>query len=211
MTRSTRDATAHRGRAGLLLLRGPVPEVTAWASRGVVPVTVAPLPGWTAVLPRGDSHVQAPYDDTLMLLAARRLPRALRPAIGFFAIQDRAVITVHRPGPRRLRWVVWEPGRGVVRPPGLRQATPAHLLNAAAGGVRDELLELLGERRVTPPRLLAALVTVLELPGARLLTDQREVDGIDGAVDRDPDAAQVGYFEDAVRDAVRLRREMEQA
>ena len=30
-----------------------------------------------------------------------------------------------------------------------------------------------------------------------------------GAVDREPDPEQVGYFDDAVRDAVLLRREME--
>lgn len=202
---------ARRRHAGLLLTRGSVPGVSAWVRRGVIPVTVAPLDGWTAVLPRGESRAQPPYDDALMLLAARRLPRTLRPGLGFFAIQNRAVITVQRPGPHRLRWVVWEPLRAVVQPPGLLQATPSQLLAVARGGERREILELLAERRIPPTRLLAALVLALGLPGARLLTDQDSVDGLDGAVDRDPDDVQIDYFDDAVRDSVQLRRELEQS
>lgn len=194
------------------MIRGELAQVSAWARRGVVPVTVAPLDdGWVGVLPHGGSMVQAPYDDPLLLLAARRLPARLRPALGFFVVQDRAVITVHRPGLRRVRWVVWEPERAVVRPPGLRPALPSHVISVARRADREDLISILQERHLPAARMLAAVVAVLELPGARLLVDQDEVDQLGGAVSRIPEAHHLEFFEDAVRDAVLLRREMEQA
>lgn len=210
MTRPVQHSRDLGPAAGLLLVRGEVPEVSVWIRRGVVPVTVAPLEGWTGVIPRGRSKVQAPYDDVLMMLAARRLPRSLRPAIGLFVIKDRAVITVHRGGPRRMRWVIWDPAEGVVRPPGLRQASPSHVLGVARGGDRTELLRLLAERQLPPGRLLAVVADTLGLPGGEILARPDKGSSLVGAVDRDPDAVQIGYFEDAVKDAVQLRRELEQ-
>lgn len=199
------------GRAGLLLLRGPVPEVGTWARKGVVPVTVAPLEGWTVVLPNGASRVQPPYDDALTMLAARRVPARLRPSLGFFVLDGRATIVVQS-GPRHrrgARWVVWDPEHGVLRPPGLPVAPPTQLVQAAGGGNRAEVVEILAERHVQPARLLAAVTVTLGLPGGRLLVDPASVDGLEGAIDREPDPVQVDYFEDAVRDAVLLRRELE--
>lgn len=198
-------------RAGLILVRGQVPEVSAWVRRGVVPVTVAPLRGWTVVLPNGDPRVGPPYDDELTMLAARRVPRRLRPALGFFVIGGRAVVTVQSGARSRVRWVVWEPERGVVEAPGLRQAPPSQLIRAAGGGNRAELVEILQERYVAPTRLLAAVAAVLGLPGAKLLVDPSLVDALVGAIDREPEDTEVAYFEDAVKDAVMLRRELEQA
>lgn len=198
------------GQAGLLLLRGAPPEVSDWVRRGVVPVTVAPLPGWTAVLPNGPSRAEPPYDDALTLLAARHVPPKVAPAIGFFAIGGRAVITVQTRSVRRhVRWVVWDPARGVLRPPDLAVAPPQLLLRAAGGGDRRELVEILAERHLAPHKLLAAVTAVLGLPGGRLLIDRAEVEDIAGAIDREPLEREVGYFEDAVKDSVRLRRELE--
>lgn len=214
MTPKTRTPTGHAAgsgtqQAGLLLLRGAPPQVSDWARRGVVPVTVAPLEGWTAVLPNGASRAGAPYDDALTLLAARRVPAKLGPALGFFAIRGRGVITVQSGALRRgVRWVLWDPDRGVLRPPDLACAPPPMLLRVAGGGDRRELIEILGERHLAPHRLLAAVTAVLGLPGGRLLIDRAEVDRIDGAIDREPLDREVGYFEDAVRDSVQLRSEL---
>ncbi|HLS40716.1 MAG TPA: hypothetical protein VK038_08140 [Ornithinicoccus sp.] len=199
------------GRAGMLLLRGAVPDVTTWARKGVVPVTVAALEGWTVVLADGPSRAQPPYDDALTMLAARRVPARLRPALGFFVIDGRAVITAqsgprHRRGPR---WVVWDPDHGVLRPPGLPVAPPAQLVQAAGGGDRTELVEILRERHLDPARLLAAVTVTLGLPGGRLLVRPEEAAELEGAVAGEPDPVQVRYFDDAVRDAVQLRRELE--
>lgn len=199
------------GRAGLLLLRGAVPDVAAWARKGVVPVTVAALEGWTVVLGNGPSRAQPPYDDALTMLAARRVPARMRPALGFFVIDGRAVVTAqsgprHRRGPR---WVVWDPEHGVLRPPGLPVAPPAQLVQAAGGGSRSELVEILRERHLDPARLLAAVTVTLGLPGGRLLVRPEEVADLEGAVEKEPDPVQVRYFDDTVRDAVELRRELE--
>lgn len=195
--------------AGLLLLRGQLSEVVSWARRGIVPVAVAPLEGWTAVLPNGDSHAAAPYDDALTVLAARRVPPRLRPALGFFVIDGRAVITAQeRPRRRRAHWVVWEPERGLVRPPGLDIAPPSSLLRIAGAGSRSELVEIMLERHIAPARMLAAVVAVLGLPGPRLLVDPAGGADLPGRVEREPGDRQVAWFEDAVRDSVLLRREL---
>lgn len=215
MTPQTRTPTGHAAgsgtqQAGLLLLRGAPPEVSDWVRKGVVPVTVAPLAGWTAVLPNGHSRAEPPYDDALTMLAARHVPPRLGPAIGFFAIGGRGIITVQtRSLRRRIRWVVWDPVRGVVRPPDLALAPPPMLLRVAGGGDRRELIEILEERHLAPHKLLAAVTAVLELPGGRLLVDPTEVSDIEGAIDREPLDREVAYFEDAVRDSVQLRRELE--
>ena len=56
---------------GMLLLQGSPDSVVSWAQRGLLPVHVVPLQGWTAVLPAGPSHARPPYDDTLKTLAGR--------------------------------------------------------------------------------------------------------------------------------------------
>lgn len=195
--------------SGLLLLRGPVTEVAAWLRRGVVPATVAPLSGWTAVFPEPRSFAEPPYADGTLLLANRGVPRKLGPALGFWVVDGRGVITVQTRGNGGVRWVVWEAERGLVQPPGLPVAGPVTLQRVAGGGSRSELVEILHELYVQPDRLLAAVVSVLELPGARLLVDSSGVAELPGAVSVLPAPREVGYFNDAVRDAVALRQELE--
>lgn len=197
--------------AALVLAAGPRPEVDAWVAGGVQPTTVAPLEGWTVVVARGGSPVDEPYDDAALLLAARALSPKAGPGLGFFEIEGRAVITVHHASRRRgVRWVVWEPETGLLRPPGLPLAGPSEI--AAVAGcspeVRDELVELLHELRVRPARMLQAVMATLELPGTRLVEDAALADLLPGAVQHVPDDQQVVWFEDAVKDSVRLRREL---
>lgn len=197
------------GATGLLLLRGAVAEVSAWLRRGVVPTTVVPQDGWTAVVPEGRSFAEPPYADGNVLLAGRPVPRKLGPALGFWVVEGRAIITVQTRGRGGIRYVVWEPERGLVSPPGLTVAGPVTLQRVAGGGNRAELVEILRELYVQPDRLLAAVVAVLQLPGARMLIDPAAVADLPGAVSVLPAPKEVGYFNDAVRDAVALRQELE--
>lgn len=197
--------------AALVLAAGPRQEVDSWVLGGVVPVTAVPLEGWIGVVGRGPAHAEEPYADGALMLAARALGPKAGPGLGFFEIDGRAVITLHAPGRRKgPRWVVWEPDVGLLRPPGLELAGPGQLAGVAgaAPSVRDELVELLHETRVRPARMLRAVMATLSLPGGRLVEDPGHVDTLPGAVDHRPDERQVGWFDDAVRDSVRLRREL---
>src|ERR1035437_11176010 len=77
---------------GMLLLQGDPDPVASWAERGLMPVHVVPLDGWTAVLAAGPSQAMPPYDDTLKTLAGRPVPSRLRSARGLFAVDGNAVI-----------------------------------------------------------------------------------------------------------------------
>ncbi len=194
---------------GLLLSRAPFEEVMAWAAKSVVPVVVAPLQGRTVLVPRGRPAVGAPYDDAATLCAARPAPQKLAPTIGCWVIDERAVITVQSGHWRRqVRWVVWDPERGVLRPPGVEIATPQQVVAAAGGGSRPELTSMLAERHHPPARMLTAVLAVLGLPGAELLLDPHAAEDLAGARVHEPDPKEVAYFEDAVKDAVLLRREL---
>ncbi|USQ78401.1 hypothetical protein [Ornithinimicrobium faecis] len=201
--------TAGADRSGLLLLRGGLSDVSAWVRRGIVPAAVVPMEGWTAVLPEERSFAEPPYTNGGLLLAGRHVPRKLGPGLGFWIVEGRAVITVQTRGRRGIRWVVWEPERGVVTPPDLPVAGPVTLQRVAGAGRRNELVEILHEVYVQPDRLLAAVVAVLELPGAKLLVDASGVADLPGATSVLPAPREVGYFNDAVRDAVTLRQELE--
>ncbi|PZU42259.1 MAG: hypothetical protein DI571_11655 [Arsenicicoccus sp.] len=205
------DPTPSGRSQGLVLAAGPRPEVDTWVAASIVPVTVVPLQGWVAVVTRGPSRAGSPYDDGGLVNACRALSARAAPGLGFFEIDGRALVTVHAPGRRRrVRWVVWEPEQGLLRPPGLELAGPSELvrLAGAEAPVRDELVDLLHETRVRPARMLQAVMATLGLPGTRLLDDPAHADTLPGAVRRDPDPQQVEWFEDAVRDSVRLRREL---
>jgi hypothetical protein len=195
----------------IVLAAGARAEVDAWAQASVLPVTVVPLDRWTAVVGRGRSQAGAPYDDGALVLAARALGTRAGPGLGFFVLDGRAVITVHPAGRRRaLRWVVWAPDAGLLRPPGIDLAGPGELVEVAgcAPSVREELIELLHETRVRPHRMLQAVMATLELPGTRLVEEPEHADGLPQVVHHAPDPRQVGWFDDAVKDTVRLRREL---
>ncbi len=205
-TEPSRPAAAPHG---VLLLSGAVDDVAGWAARGVVPVVVAPLGDRTVLVPQDRPAVGAPYDDAATLCAARPAPARLAPTIGCWRIGERAVITVQsRHRRRQVRWVVWDPEHGVLRPPGIQRASPHQVVAAAGGGSRAELTAMFGERHHPPVRLLQAVLDILALPGAALLSDPRAAQDLPDARVLLPDRREVTYFEDAVRDAVLLRREL---
>ncbi len=189
--------------------RGNVRAVNVWAAKSVVPVLVARLGGHSVLVPRGRSAVGAPYDDAALICASRLAPGALAPAIGLWVIDDRAVITVQRGRWRRtLRWVIWDPARGMLHPDGVNSATPTQVLTAAGGGNRAELIDMLSERHHPPQRLLAAVAGVLGLPGSAALVDPDTPSTWKRGWEHDPQDREIRYFEDAVAGAVALRREL---
>lgn len=199
----------------MLLLRGKQEAVATWASRGLVPVHVLPLEGWTAVLPAGPSRAMPPYDDTLKTLAGRPIASGLRSAIGLFAVDGNAVVTVHPHGWRAIqRWFVWSPGQGVVRPRHLAAGRPADLTAAAGirdGAARRGVLDLLVDGGGDARGVLGDLMALLSLPGSDLL-----VGGQDPAASRnstlvEPGERHVARFDRIVDDQARHRAELEES
>ncbi len=212
-TRTTSRYGVPAGTAGLLLLHSASEPVVDWARRGVVPVQVVPLEGWTAVVPSGPSRAAAPYDEPVPMLAGRPVPHRLCPALGFFVTKDKAVLTVRTSGWRRVpRWVVWEPATAVLTAPGLALASPSDLVRAAdtsRPAARREVRDLLRSRNQLPTKLLAQLIEALDLPGADLFGDAPAAALQEGSVAVDPQEDQVALFDDAVKDVVLLRSELE--
>jgi hypothetical protein len=192
-------------------MRGGIDPVSKWAARGVVPLRVIPLDGWTAAVPAGESLAAAPYDECLPMLAARRVPGRLRAALGFFVIDGKAVITVQ---PRALRaqarYIVWEPASGVMRSPGLAVAGPQDLQRAArrpGGRAGRELRELLRSPGDDACGLLAEVMDTLGLPGRELL-GATGASAIAGSVVVEPGRRAVAGFDEAAQDEIALRAEL---
>ncbi|HXR67213.1 MAG TPA: hypothetical protein VN712_01110 [Dermatophilaceae bacterium] len=198
----------------MLLLRGRPDAVATWARRGLLPVHVVPLQGWTAVLPAGPSQAMPPYDDTLRTFAGRPIASRLRSAIGFFAVDGNAVITVHPSGRRATqRWLVWTPGQGMVQPRRLAAGRPADLViaagnddRAAARVVRDLLADPDGDAH----GVLGDLLALLALPGSDLLDGGLDPSAALGATVVEPDEQQVARFERIIGVEVQHRAELEE-
>jgi hypothetical protein len=157
---------------GLLLVGGGPAAVAAWVRRGLVACHVVPLGRWTAVVPaEAASRALPPYHDAVTVLAARPVPHRLRPGLGAFTSGGRAVLTVQPRGWRGgQRWLVWEPGQGVVVAPGLVQARPDDLVRAVGRGrgVGAVLADPAGDAH----DLLRRVMGALGLPGVDMLNDR---------------------------------------
>lgn len=199
----------------MLLLRGKPDLVSTWARRGLAPVHVVPLEGWTAVLPAGPSRAMPPYDDTIKTLAGRHVASRLRSAIGVFAVQGNAVVTVHPTGWRAIpRWFVWSPGRGVARPWNLAPGRPADLINAA--GILDrevhrEVRDIFVEAGGDATGMLGDLMALLSLPGSDLLNGGQDPATAQGSMLVEPDEQQIAKFERIVGDQALHRVEPEES
>lgn len=194
---------------GLLLVSGETGAVSTWLRRGLVACQVVPLGSWTAVLPiESSSRAEAPYDDAVTVLAARPVPRRLRSALGFFTMDERAVVTVQAGGWRSgVRWLVWEPGTGLVRPPGLELARPSDLLGAAGSRAHPRAVaELVARRDGRADVVITELLSVLGLPGADLVGPKV---GLRGQVVA-PTAQSVARFDARMAEQARHRSELEE-
>lgn len=159
---------------GLLLIGARSGRVVPWVRRGVVAARVIDLGRWTAVCPsESASRAAAPYDDALSVLAARPVRGRLRPALGFFVIADRAVVTAQPRGWRSpQRWMLFAPGRGLLHAPHLEELHPEELIRVAGRKGEDvaaPLRAVFARRDAAPATWLVELVTALGLPGAGLL------------------------------------------
>ncbi|MEP7018596.1 MAG: hypothetical protein ABI899_11335 [Actinomycetota bacterium] len=196
----------------MLLLRGEPEAVAAWARRGLVPVHILPLEGWTAVLPAGPSRAMPPYDDSLKALAGRPVASRLRSAIGLFAVDGNAVVTVQPPGWRAIRrWFVWSPGQGVVRPRRLAAGRPADLTAAAGargGGARRGVLDLLVDGRGDAAGVLGDLLGLLSLPGVDLFEGVTDPTAWAGSSLVEPSERSVASFERVIHDQALHRAEL---
>ncbi|MGA8979050.1 MAG: hypothetical protein WB473_08000 [Pedococcus sp.] len=199
-----------RDSCGLLLVRASPGPVSGWVRRGLVACEVVALGEWTALLPvERVSRASAPYDDAVAVLAGRPLPLRLRPSLGFFVVDHRAVLSLRPRGLRPAhRWLVWEPGTGPVRAPGLEAARPPDLVAAArsrttASAVHHVLKDVSGDA----PALLRRLLDVLALPGADLLTPADQPRGTVVA----PTASSVARFESRMAEQAQHRAELEES
>ena len=194
-------------------MRGRPDAVATWARRGLLPVHVVPLRGWTAVLPAGPSQAMPPYDDTLRTFAGRPIASRLRSALGLFVVDGNAVITVHPSGRRAIqRWLVWSPGQGVVQPRHLVAGRPADLVIAAGTGHRAAarvVRDLLADPDGDAEGMLADLLTLLALPGSDLLNGGLDPTAAKGATLVEPDEQQVARFERIIGVEARHRAELE--
>lgn len=189
---------------GMILLSASAAAATEWVRGGVVPCHVLEHPSWSVVVPAAPSTgVAAPYDDALTVLASRHVPPRLAPAIGFFHVEETAVLTARPAGARAVtRWALRSSDREVVATRQLPPLTPEDLHRALGSGAPSrevpvrELRELWGRADLRQGEWLVEAATVLGLPGARVL------EGTDtelGPVIR-PNARSVPAFESVIKD-----------
>ena len=196
------------GARGLLLVGAEQGPVSSWVRRGQVACELVALLEWTALLPAEPlSRAQAPYDDPVAMLAARPVPRRLRPGLGFFVVGERAVVTVQgrgwRPG---QQWLAWEPRVGARRLDGLPPARPSDLVAAAGHGLAGSVLEVLRSTGGDADRTIADLMSVLRLPGSDLVLDTARPRGQVVA----PTAQAVSRFDARMHEQARHRAELEE-
>lgn len=195
---------------GLLLVRARPGPASGWVRRGLVACDVVPLGEWTALLPMERvSRASAPYDDAIAVLAGRPLPPRLRPALGFFVVDHRAVVSLQPRGWRpSQRWLVWEPGSGRVRTPGLGVARPPDLVAAARSRTAAPVVQrVLEDRSGDAPRMLRRLLDALALPGEDLLGPSEHPRGQVVA----PTAQAVARFESRMAEQAQHRAELEES
>lgn len=195
----------------LLLLRSDTHRVTAWLRRGSVPAYVAPVGGWTAVVPAGDeARSSAPYDKSVPLLVNRPVPSGLRAAMCFAVVDRRAVLVLHPPGWRAVpRWLIWQPGHGAAGQTPFPDVRPDDLLQVA-GVSRQELPVVEGVLRDTdlaPARMLRELIEALGLPGGELL-EPGAAKHAAGAALVEPDERSVRRFEKVTREERDIAEEL---
>jgi hypothetical protein len=184
----------------LLVARGRLDGVRAWARGGLVPVWIVPDVAWTLVVPAGPAASAPPYDDPVALLGGRPLPARLRPSLCLVADGPRAVVTAHEAGRlSKPRWLVWSQGSGLQRVDELPRLPLAALTALAAprapSGRLDRVRAALAADERTGADVVDDLLRALGVPGAGLSIDAVRAGDLPGALRIDPDERVVARFD----------------
>ncbi len=185
----------------MLVVRGRLDGVRAWAHQGLLPVWIVPDVAWTLVVPAGPPAAAPPYDDPVALLGGRPVPQRLRPAVCLVADGPRAVITSHDKGRRApQRWLVWTQHHGLQRVDDLPRTSLSALVDLVSGDdPRTDRLPRLREALAADERSGADVVDdvlrALALPGAGITLDAVRAGDLPGAVRIDPDERAVARFD----------------
>lgn len=209
---------AHAGAArGILLSAGRIEWALSWARRGLGPLTVAPLEGWTVIVPAGPPMARPPYDDPVRTLAGRPVGIGMRPAIGLFQVGRQAVVTVQAGRWRPVhRWAIWTRHDALVNTPDLPPARITHMA-AVAGAVGGALLagaepalwQLWRDGSLQPAEVLEGTFRLLGLPGHDVLTGEREPAALLGARTVEPNPRHARAFDRLIEEQARERSEQE--
>ncbi len=196
----------------MLLVHGELDRAVAWARRGVVSVHAVPLGAWVALVPAADrSLAAAPYDEPVGPLLARSVPRRLRGAIGVATVGPRVVLSLVPHVLRHTRrWLVWEPGQGLIRVGTLPPGTITDL--AATAGAREHaeaVARVLRDVRGSAEQVVADTLAAVRLPGAELVGAPEAAARHTGSVLVEPAEHQVRRFERAAHEDRTWRSEVE--
>ncbi len=202
---------------GILLSAGRVDRAISWAKRGLGPLTVAPLDGWTLSGPAGPPMARPPYDDPVRTLAGRPVGLGMRPAIGLFQVGRQAVVTVQAGRWRPVhRWAIWTRHDALVNTPDLPPARTTDMVAVAASvggalsaGAEATLRALWHDGSIQPGEVLAGTFRLLGLPGHDVLTGAREAVALTGARTVDPNPRHARAFDKLIEEQARERAEQE--
>lgn len=211
LSRRGRRAPTVSGR-GMVLSPGRPESALWWARRGLGPLLLAPLDGWTLVVPAGAVRARYPYDDAVRTLAGRPAGWRMRPAIGFFQVGRQAVITLH-PKQRlaTVRWLIWTPRDGSVPPKGLPAARIADVVEAAGAAPDAEaaMRDVLADGARTAEEVLRQALEILDLPGADVLFGARDPEALEGARTITPRERHARAFDRILSEEDRYRQDQE--
>ncbi|GAA4353186.1 hypothetical protein GCM10023145_19400 [Angustibacter luteus] len=200
----------------MLVLRGRLDGVRAWARSGLVPVWIVPDVAWTLVVPAGPAESAPPYDDPVALLGGRPVPGRLRPVMCFVADGPRAAVTLQRGRRQDARWLGWTGEIGPHRVDDLPLASPDLLAELAGVGAqartdrRADLREALRPDGRSGADVVDDLLRALGLPGAGLTLGAVAAGDLPGAVRIEPDDKLVQRFDRYAADEARLSAQLEE-
>ncbi len=200
---------------GLLLSASRPQWALLWARRGLAPLRIASLEGWTLVAPAGPPMARAPYDDAIRTLAGRPVMMPMRPAIGLFQVGRQAVVTVQTGCWRSVhRWAIWTPHDGLVSTPDLPPADTIDMVTVAGSvsgtlraGAEAALQEVWHDGSLQPADVLEATFRLLGLPGHDILTGAGDAAALPGARTIHPHPRHARAFDRLIEELARDREQ----